>query len=726
MRCLATAPLLALLATATPALELNIEGLPFVFEHRWGERDDGTQFDRWSALARLYSSERITAPDGTVGLRWWIAPLFEYTGNVDGFTEWSMLWPAPLLRHRWRTMGEPEQSEWVALLWLYRWKSVLRASGVHDLDWWLIPLFWHETQVDGDFKWSLLWPFSLLTHRVDSLDNGGTVSEWNGPLWLWHWWRRSGAPEHNRLEWWLMPLFRWESTPGEMGRREWWAPFPLPLASLGRDPERHRWHTYIFPWFTHRRGEDPATDGRRGHGVIPFYIRNETHQSHSDGSTLWAFPYFENQSRQRDGSGSRRFQSLFPWFRGRRDWRDSKLGTMHTQDDWGVLPVTWGWEDSRFSHLHVWPLLLWRPEEHLFAAPILFMGETYTFIVPIYGRLEDDASRWDPLTEASVPQTEEMEFFLFPLWLRYQTFEEGERVGARQLALWPLIGWSEGPLSGGRAGRWREEGRSGHHRFLPLWLHMWHESETHRETRTSILPPLIWRMRDYHEDTLREAFDIGFPFYWRRREFSDSGMPTEALDILAPLWARYRGWQGENQLDDRLDIVFPLWLRWRDWVGEELTNAADVVFPLWWDFHNIWRDRRQRGLVPLFWQEQIQGQTRRLSILWPLLQLRWPDPTAAAAEDPEFALRFGWVLGGYERWADGDVLVDLLGGPLWQRDVEAEQTHIRLLWKLYARDTDAAEETNRVSVLGGLYERTREEDDHALRLLWLPWRIPLP
>ena len=153
--------LLAITALAPPApaaAERHIEGLPLIFEHRWGERADGTEFDRWSAAARLYSSERITAPNGEVGFRWWLAPLFEYTGNVDGFTEWSLLWPAPLLKHRWSTADPESNSTWTAMLWLYRWHRVVRSPTVAELDWWLVPLFKYNTDTDGDVDWSLLWP----------------------------------------------------------------------------------------------------------------------------------------------------------------------------------------------------------------------------------------------------------------------------------------------------------------------------------------------------------------------------------------------------------------------------------------------------------------------------------------------------------------------------------------------------------------------------------------
>jgi hypothetical protein len=106
--------------------------------------------------------------------------------------------------------------------------------------------------------------------------------------------------------------------------------------------------------------------------------------------------------------------------------------------------------------------------------------------------------------------------------------------------------------------------------------------------------------------------------------------------------------------------------------------------------------------------------------------MRWPDQGSTQTEDPDFALRVGWFLGGYERWEDGDRLIDLLGGPLWQRDEEPQSTAIRLLWRLYARDTNRAEDTNRLAVLGRFFEVSREQDQRGMRLFWLPWQIPLP
>jgi hypothetical protein len=697
-----------LLPGALPAqAERHIEGLPFVFEHRWGSRDDGTEFSRWRAGAGMWNSESLTYPDGTEGRRVWFAPLFAYTANVDGFTQWALMWPAPLLAHRWRSDGQSDHDEWTALFWLFHRKSVTLPSGVVDLDWWLMPGFLRTTDPDGDVAWWLTWPLPLIGHNVDNRADGRRTDTWRGLLWLWSLTRTESAQGDLSVRGVLLPLADWHTgTVGESRRWGWAFPLlPLPIAAMERDSARHFALNYFFPVIWGHEGEDPEVLGHRQRGLLPLFFQRRERTDQTRESLLWLFPYFDQrwvtqtvdpQERTRTG----RTQVFPPWFHSRRVTKSQ--GERVQEEDWGILPVTWGRIDDRFDHLHVWPIFFWKPDKHLFAFPVLWWGEDYTYVVPFYGRSE---RRHDD----SVHETE---FLLFPLWHRETEHEAGKVVADKRNVLWPLITW-----------RHWENARYRH--VLPLWLHSETSKPDGRETLTSVLPPLIWRGREERGGETVLKRDIVLPLFWRKREHLQ-GRLDEAFDFVIPLWARHREWQDAERLDRAIDVVIPLWLRYRDWSGDRLTDSWDVLFPLWWDFQDFDRERRLTGLAPLWFREAVRGETRRLSVLWPLIQMRWPDPVTAAPEDPSFALSVAWILGGFERWADGDILVDLLGGPLWQRDREGAATGIRLLWHLWRRESDPEADTARAALLWRFLEYTREGDDRDLRLLFLPWRIALP
>lgn len=707
---------LVLVSPALATTERHIEGLPFVFEHRWGEREDGTEFDRWRAAVGLWNTERLTSPEGEVGRRWWLAPLFEFTTNVNGFTEWSLLWPAPLLRHRWLAEAPETNSEWTALLWLYNWSRQVYTDGGVDLDWRLIPFFEYETAPDGDIHWQLLWPIALFARDVDYLRDGGVNIDSQSLLWLWNRSLRidsDGMWSHN---WHLIPLFLWESSQRQEGDRYFWtAPFPIPLLSFGHDSRGNGGHAYIFPYLRHWEDFDVSAGYReRGWGLLPLFYTGSDLNDQSTSRTFYLFPFVDHsESHSWESNTSTDHVRIFlNWFRHEYDRSGvSDVGEAVSEEvrDYGLIPVTWGWRNGQFDHLHVLPLFFWRAGRSMTAFPFYWHGRDYTFLIPFYGRYE---RTWNNASDdvPSVVHGRRTQFIMFPLWLNQEWFNERDGVTeTRRHILWPLIAW------------WDSD-RLIKRRFLPFFVRNVRTNGNATDTTTVIPPLLNYRNRDVSNDgEMRHSTDVVFPLWWRQRDYLSGELDTQ-FDMLIPLFGRWRDWAGENLNTDM--GLYGLYWRARNWGMGEVNKSQDVLFPFYWDLRNRRENRRQFGIVPLWFQETIGGELRRLSVLWPLIQMRWPDAAVGETENPDFAMRLLWILGGYERWADGDVVIDLLGGPLWQRDREDAESHIRLLWWLYRRDTAPAQEANHWRVLGGLvgYERHREERD--LRLLWLP--IPLP
>jgi hypothetical protein len=581
LRTLAATALLGAVGAAAAPAELHIEGLPLVFEHRWGARPDGTQFDRWRAVAGLWNTERLTYPGGAVGRRWWLTPLFEYTVNVDGFTEWSLLWPAPLLKHRWGVERGRERSWWTGLFWLFQAQSEGEGADWRLSNFLLIPLFNFSSWEDGHL--------------------------------------------------WIAPL--------------------IPLAGQERGQKRM---DYFFPWLHYSEGPDAA-----GTAVIPFFWSDRDAREGRQKSVFYLFPFLRQTSLNTQNQSSSETWFLLPAFHYEEHSAHPRWGgdeaPLHVSN-WGILPMTWGYKNSSLHHVRLYPLVFWRPERFVIF-PFFWRAErddgvSELMFVPFWGWREY-RGQWAE-TELTRPGDlrRRSEFLLFPLWLSSHE-SSGEMSYTQRNVLWPLIAWGEGNVM------WQtENSHRTHRRVLPFW---W---------RTDTAFDTISTRRGHFERIRYRNVSGGTfaPFHWydRRRE------------------------------------------------NGELVASDNVLFPFYWDLlerpsdfrPHLQSEHHRRGLIPLWFGERIDGHLRRLSVLWPLLQMRWPEQAAGETEAPEFSLRVAWLLGGYERWASGRRLVEVLGGPLYQREVEGDSVHASVLWRLF--------------------EYNREGTRRDMRLLFLPWHIPLP
>ncbi|MBN1475163.1 hypothetical protein JXA47_00270 [Candidatus Sumerlaeota bacterium] len=319
-------------------------------------------------------------------------------------------------------------------------------------------------------------------------------------------------------------------------------------------------------------------------------------------------------------------------------------------------------------------------------------------------------SRWGiwPVTWGWVDET----FHHFNVFYPLNIWEPGHR-----LHIFPVLWWGQNYLSilPPLWGRWDGSASlplEGHpepvpvrehfqYVLFPLWLHFTQEvgEEGIYDENHLLWPILAWG-------------DGGGR--WERRVF--------------PLY-RQAHWEREGQERDRLWLLTPLYWRRRDHVDGEQTLSYDFLVPLLWNarWREPWEGGREQHvevLFPLWIRHLVNDETRALWAPFPLLYAAWGDPESEDATIPEFQTRIGILLSGYSRWANGDSLFDIL---LFGFTRERQDTEIRTRTLLiFSTQRDPVDDTARVALLWRLFEYERAGDDRGLRLLYMPWRIPLP
>jgi len=382
-------------------------------------------------------------------------------------------------------------------------------------------------------------------------------------------------------------------------------------------------------------------------------------------------------------------------------------------------------QSTRFRQEHVWRVLTAygarfdvddpHSRYRVWVFPVYFQGRTakgdsYLAVFPLGGRIRQFATR------------DEIEFVLFPVWLRHRVndvvttswlfplISSTSGDGQRRFRVFPLYGYA------------RREGFYSK-RFI-LWP-VWTEAEwvlPEGTGRGYILFPLWGRTRIPNEETLM----ILPPFFRFTR--------GERRNLTYCPWPFIQHVQGQDL--EKL-YLWPLW-------GRKTTENEQSQFFLWPVGSTRRIDRpettyRQVSVLPFF-----QSRTER-----------WNEPPEAAAE-PE-VLRHDhrvWPLWSYER--DGDEgrfqtlalwparrhgVVERNWAPLWtlyRREFTKDELDSELLWGLYRhtrsgesqrswsvfplfawdRD-DRAEPYRQWSLLRGLFGIEREGDSRRYRLLYL-------
>jgi hypothetical protein len=236
-------------------------------------------------------------------------------------------------------------------------------------------------------------------------------------------------------------------------------------------------------------------------------------------------------------------------------------------------------------------------------------------------------------------------------------------------SLWitPLLWWGEDYLIFGPLwGRWKgtrtpppeidPEGVPLHltewHLLFPLYLQTTQrrgEGELHRE-HTVLWPLVMW---------------------------GDGGGRTEHR--IFPLWRRALSTRGPVEKRS-LWALWPIYMHGRSRAGDDLFAAHDVLLPLFADVR--WttfavrpgdqepvpqrRDKRLRAVFPLWVEYSVNGHIRDLAIAGPLFRRHWAPPPAEG-EVQAHSWRFGLLLTGFKRLANGHSGFDVLG-PVFTRE----------------------------------------------------------
>lgn len=243
------------------------------------------------------------------------------------------------------------------------------------------------------------------------------------------------------------------------------------------------------------------------------------------------------------------------------------------------------------------------------------------------------------------------------------------RAAVEHQYLWPL-------------GRHRSDGQETSSRLFPLyWWRARPNGDGQRETDWYALFPFLWG--GTREDGAEDYFGV-FPFY---ADLPDFLTYNRLLFVLWPLYTRtekdgrvgnvllwpFAGW-GHGPGGFRWHRIFPLWMyaadskywRWSllwpflHW-GVERRDSDDpvqhfLVWPLW---GQRWSDRvfGWTTLWPLFEGLEIEGRSRKLSLLWPFFKFEedssdafrlyrwwlWPV-VARTVTDRQLAWVFLWPL----------------------------------------------------------------------------------
>jgi hypothetical protein len=336
--------------------------------------------------------------------------------------------------------------------------------------------------------------------------------------------------------------------------------------------------------------------------------------------------------------------------------------------DWGLIPFVWGWKNDLFDHLHV--------------APPLFM--------------------WDPLYQWDHSER---------LWITPLYYQGRNRRG-NYLALGPLWGFWNGDFE--TVPKEQEEPirvvHKTRHFLFPLFLY---SNEQRGDAEPYIERHILWPLFAWGDGAGRVERRF-FPIWRRGTKPVEGGDKTLAFGL------------------------FPLYWRTRLRLDDEVVQSRDIVFPLYWNLRGPFNYRdRETGeihqtdlemhtntLFPLWFRSTLEGEIRELHLLWPLYLSRY-GPPPAEDERRFFACTVGLLLAKFAQFTDGDSEFRILG-PLFKRERSGPEIHSNTLFYLFTTSRDPEAETARAALLWRLFEYTRAGDERGMRLLFLPWKIPLP
>lgn len=388
---------------------------------------------------------------------------------------------------------------------------------------------------------------------------------------------------------------------------------------------------YIFPALWYRNHDEMAGYDARGWGIIPLAWWDNTDATGVEMRTRIIIPFYRH--------------------------REAPTGDIENTEvvdinDWGVFPAFWGWRDGAFSHLHVFPLMFWKPDQSFTLFPLIWSGDGHFSLVPLFGWYENSYIPSERINPEGDEWTQRFQYFLFPLYIHF-TEDRGESNHySEHHALWPIFAWGDGPTRFER-------------RIFPLWRRSGESIADVERTSIWALFPIYWQGRIHASGQLVRAHDVVFPLYFDFRWLTLSELP---------------GQDKTGEIENRFRISFPFWI-----------------------------------------QRSLNGETRDLSILWPLFIGKWRPES----RNTVFGYRLGILLSGFTREANGDSVFDILFYG-FRRERTGPEVHSRTLGIVFSTDRDPEADTARVALLWRLFEYERQGDERGLRLLYLPWQIPLP